>query len=146
MGRLLTVDARRMQFREFKIERDIQCTLCGDRPENLCYPKEVLCMSEVIPEISIQELAEWQKEGRNFLLLDVREPSEYAECEMGGKLIPIGELPNRINELNPATQTIVHCRGGGRSKRAAALLKEAGFQDVRNLTGGITAWMKAKEN
>lgn len=146
IGRLLTVDAMNMQFREYQIKRDRYCVLCGENSKSLSYPKEVLCMSETIPEISVTELAEWQKEGRDFLLLDVREPSEYAECEMGGTLIPIGELPNRLNELNPAKQTVVHCRGGGRSKRAAALLKEAGFQDVRNLTGGITAWVKAQEN
>ncbi|HEX2549318.1 MAG TPA: molybdopterin-synthase adenylyltransferase MoeB, partial [Gammaproteobacteria bacterium] len=141
-GRLLTVDARLMHFREFLIEKHSHCVLCSENAaiENIIYPED-LCMTETIPEISIQELAEWQTKGEDFVLLDVREPHEYAEVEMGGTLIPIGELPNRLSELDPLKKTIVHCRGGGRSKRGVEILKNAGFIDARNLTGGITAWI-----
>jgi adenylyltransferase/sulfurtransferase len=145
-GRLLLVDALTMQFREFFIERDPDCRVCGENSltENMIDVEEA-CMSETIAEISIQEFMEWQKNGEDFVLLDVREPHEYAEVEMGGTLIPIGELPNRLNELDPVKKTIVHCRGGGRSKRGVEILKNAGFADARNLTGGITAWIKTKE-
>jgi len=146
-NRLLTVDAREMQFREFQIEKNPHCILCGENAsrENLIdslIDREEQCMNAVIPEISIQELKALQDKGEEFVLLDVREPSEYAECEMGGKLIPIGELAARVSELDPTKKTIVHCRGGGRSKRGVEILKNAGFHDARNLTGGITAWLK----
>lgn len=144
-NRLLTVDARHMQFREFQIEKNPHCILCSGNvsSENLGLNEE-LCMSEIIPEISVEELIEWQNKGEDFFLLDVREPNEYAECEMGGTLIPIGELAARVSELDPSKKTIVHCRGGGRSKRGVEILKNAGFKDARNLTGGITAWLKVK--
>ncbi len=145
IGRLLTVDARSMQFREFQFKRNPDCVLCGQGKsfESLVYSQEEVCMNQPVPEISVDELKEWQAQKKDFLLLDVRELKEYEECEMGGKLIPLGDLQKRINELDPLRLTVVHCKGGGRSKRAVELLKSAGFADVRNLTGGITAWLKA---
>lgn len=92
--------------------------------------------------ISVQELAELQKNNANFVLLDVREPHEYNICNIGGKLIPLGELPHRLSELDKNSSIIIHCRSGGRSANACMLLQEAGFKDVRNLTGGIAAWAK----
>ena len=74
------------------------------------------------------------------MLLDVREPQEYAICNLGGTLIPRAELPSRISELDRAKEIIVYCKSGSRSAQAVALLRELGFARVRNLAGGIDAW------
>lgn len=93
-----------------------------------------------VPEISVQELAALRAAQADFLLLDVRNPDEYAFCNIGGLLIPRNELAERFHELNPNQEIIIHCHAGGRSKRATAFLLEQGFVNVKNLRGGITAW------
>src|SRR5437773_5389436 len=93
-----------------------------------------------IPEISVQELQALKESQADFCLLDVRDESEFDVCNLEGRLIPLAELPKRLNELNREQQIIVHCQGGGRSSRAVAFLLEQGFSDVRNLRGGIRAW------
>lgn len=95
----------------------------------------------MIKEINVQELKKLKEEKANFFLLDVREPSEYNTCHLEGHLIPLAQLPERLNELNREQKIIVHCRGGGRSGRAVAFLQEQGFENVFNLKGGITAWI-----
>ena len=91
-------------------------------------------------EITVKELAELKKQHVDFQLIDVREPSEYDVCHIGGKLIPLAQLPDRLSELNPEQLTVVHCKSGGRSSRAVEFLLRQGFVNVRNLKGGITAW------
>jgi len=92
-------------------------------------------------EIGVTELKAKLDRGDNFVLVDVREPHEYRLCSIpGSKLIPLGELPKRIGELDPAAELVVHCKSGGRSARACGVLRQAGFQRVRNLVGGILAW------
>lgn len=93
-----------------------------------------------IPEISVQELQTLRQENADFFLLDVRNPNEYAICHLNGHLIPLNELPLRLNELNPEQPIVVHCHSGGRSRRATELLIQHGFKNVCNLRGGITAW------
>jgi len=93
-----------------------------------------------IPEISVQELEALRKVKGNILILDVRNPAEYAICHLEGHLIPLKELPSRLNELNPEQHIIVHCHAGGRSRRATEFLIQQGFKNVYNLRGGITAW------
>lgn len=93
-----------------------------------------------IPEISVQELDALRRADADFLILDVRNPDEYAVCNLGGYLIPFKELPSRIGELNRDQLIIVHCHAGGRSRRATELLIQAGFKNVKNLRGGMTAW------
>lgn len=95
-----------------------------------------------VPEITIQELAALRQENADFLLLDVRNPDEYAICNLGGKLIPMPVLPAHLHELQPDQQIIVHCHAGGRSRRAVEFLIQNGFKNVFNLKGGITAWAK----
>ncbi|OGT46885.1 MAG: hypothetical protein A3E83_09005 [Gammaproteobacteria bacterium RIFCSPHIGHO2_12_FULL_41_20] len=95
-----------------------------------------------IPEISVQELAALQKSGKDLLILDVRNPDEYAICNIGGLLIPANEVSARLQELNPDKHTIIHCHGGGRSRRVTEFLINHGFKRVFNLKGGITAWAK----
>jgi rhodanese-related sulfurtransferase len=93
-----------------------------------------------IPEISVHELQALREAKSNFLILDVRDPWEYEEYNLGGHLIPLKELPDRLNELDPKQQIIVHCQMGGRSSRAVTFLLEQGFKNVHNLRGGIKAW------
>lgn len=93
-----------------------------------------------IEEVTVEELVELQKQKKDLLVLDVREPSEYEADNMGGKLLPLGQLPERLDELNKDQLIIVHCKSGGRSSRAVAYLRDQGFSNVKNLKGGITAW------
>ncbi len=93
-----------------------------------------------VPEITVQELEALQKAEADVFILDVRNPDEYAICNLGGHLIPINELPARVQELNPEQHIVVHCHFGGRSKRAAEWLLSQGFKHVENLRGGIGAW------
>lgn len=93
-----------------------------------------------VPETSVQELQALRNANADMLILDVRKPEEYAICNLGGHLIPIDELPTRLDELNPEQMIIVHCHAGGRSRRATQYLIDQGFQKVFNLRGGITAW------
>jgi adenylyltransferase/sulfurtransferase len=80
--------------------------------------------------------------GRAPVILDVREPSEAAICRLpGSRLIPLGELPRRLGELDASAEIVVHCKSGGRSARAVALLRERGFTRAANLTGGILSWI-----
>jgi adenylyltransferase/sulfurtransferase len=93
-----------------------------------------------VPEITVEELKEKLDNGGGVSVLDVREPHEYEVANIGARLIPLGELPERLIELDREETFAVHCKTGGRSARAVKLLKEAGFQDVYNVKGGITAW------
>jgi rhodanese-related sulfurtransferase len=94
----------------------------------------------MIPETSVQELDALRKAKADFLILDVRNADEYAICNLGGLLIPFNQLASRLSELNPEQRIIIHCHAGGRSRRATELLMQAGFKNVSNLRGGITAW------
>ena len=93
-----------------------------------------------IPEISVQELKKLKQKNVDIFILDVRNPDEYALCNLEGHLIPLAELPSRLQELNPNHYIIVHCHAGGRSARATHFLLQQGFKNVHNLRGGITAW------
>lgn len=148
VGRLLHFDALKMKFREFKIRRDPECPICGTNPsirELIDY--EAFCGSTLpkadgsVPEMSVQELKRKRDEGVPLLLLDVREPHEYEIARIdGAKLIPLGELPERMDELGDAAEIIVHCHSGVRSAHAVDQLKRAGLSNVSNLAGGIEAW------
>jgi rhodanese-related sulfurtransferase len=93
-----------------------------------------------IPEMTVQELAQLRQQHADIIILDVRNPDEYAICNLNGVLIPMAELATRYKELNPEKQIIIHCHAGGRSKRATEFLLQQGFKQVYNLRGGITAW------
>lgn len=98
-------------------------------------------MNPNVPAITVQELKKRRDEKEPHLLLDVREPSEYAASKISGsKLIPLGELPGRFGELPKDLEIIVHCHHGGRSAQAVRFLREAGFPQAKNLEGGIDAW------
>jgi sulfur-carrier protein adenylyltransferase/sulfurtransferase len=93
-----------------------------------------------VPEISVSTLKARLEKGEQVFLLDVREPSEHAIVNLQGKLIPLGELPERLQELDKSNGIVVYCHHGNRSRYAAQLLLSHGFRDVKNLTGGIEAW------
>lgn len=93
-------------------------------------------------EITATELNELLQSGANIQLIDVRQPAEYNFARIpGSKLIPLGEIASRMDELDPSREIIVHCKMGGRSAQAIQVLERAGFKgSMRNLRGGITAW------
>lgn len=151
IGRLLLADALNMKFRELKLRKNPDCPACGTHPtvtklidyEQFCgiVPEEKpALMQNGIPQITPIELKRRQDAGENVFVLDVREPHEYQIVNIGAPLIPLGDLPNRLGELDPNREIVVHCKTGGRSQRAAELLQKSGFKNVVNLAGGITAW------
>jgi rhodanese-related sulfurtransferase len=84
------------------------------------------------------------KEGSDIVLIDVREPDEYAEAHIPGViLMPLGDVPNRVAEIPKDKTVILTCRTGNRSGQAATWLRGQGYSDVHNLQGGILAWQKA---
>ena len=149
-GRLLLVDALGMKFRELKLRKNPDCPVCGTHRtitklidyEEFCgiRGQEAPVYGGDVPVISVEELKKKLDAKADIFVLDVREPHEYQICNLGGYLIPLGDLPKRISELDSSRQIVAHCKMGGRSAKAVAFLKQAGFTKVYNLTGGITAW------
>jgi molybdopterin/thiamine biosynthesis adenylyltransferase/rhodanese-related sulfurtransferase len=145
IGRLLLYDALGMRFREMKLRKDPGCPVCGENPtvtelidyQEFCGIPQASAQAEEVPEITVGELRARIDE---VSVLDVREPHEYEVANIGARLIPLGELPERLVELDKDETLAVHCKTGGRSARAVKLLREAGFQNVYNVKGGITAW------
>ena len=149
IGRLLLVDALAMSFRELKLRKDKNCPVCGEDAtirELIDYNEfcgirgEETPVTLNIPEIQPEELKRRLDSGDDIFVLDVREPHEYQICNIGGHLIPLGDLPNRVNELDTSREIVAHCKGGVRSSKAVEFLQKAGFRKVKNLTGGILAW------
>jgi adenylyltransferase/sulfurtransferase len=93
-----------------------------------------------IPQLSVKELKRRMDAGENLFILDVREPFEYQIANIGGKLIPQNEVPQRLAEIDRDREVIVQCKSGGRSQRIAEFLKQSGYPKVANLAGGILAW------
>ena len=96
----------------------------------------------MVEEISATELKRRMDAGENIQLIDVRQPDEYNFARIdGAKLIPLGEVISRMNEIDPDRETVIHCKMGGRSARAIEALQRSGFRgELKNLKGGITAW------
>ena len=153
IGRLLLYDALGMSFREMKLRKDPNCPVCGENPtvtelidyQEFCgIPQAQAAESaDELPEITVGELKEKLDAGEKVAVLDVREPHEYEVANLGAqgaKLIPFGELPNRLSELNQNDEVAVHCKTGPRSAKAVKILQDAGFGNVYNVKGGITAW------
>jgi adenylyltransferase/sulfurtransferase len=152
VGRLLLYDALQMRFRELKLRRDPECPACGDHPtihelidyDQFCgvVPAQAQSAGSGVPEITAQELKAKLDRGEDVYVLDVREPNEYQICRIqGSTLIPLGELASRTAELDRNRDMVVHCKMGGRSAKAVALLQERGFTRARNLKGGILEWI-----
>lgn len=96
----------------------------------------------MIDEISATDLRRKLDAGENIQLIDVRQPEEWAFAKIeGAKLIPLGEILKRMDEIDQARETVIHCKAGMRSARAVEVLQQAGFEgELKNLKGGITAW------
>ncbi len=150
IGRLLLYDALGMRFREMKLRKAPNCPICGENPtvtelidyQEFCgIPQAQAAEAQnEVPEITVSELKAKLENGASVNVLDVREPHEYEVANIGARLIPLGELPERLIELDRGENFAVHCKTGGRSARAVKLLQDAGFQNVYNVKGGITAW------
>jgi len=158
-GRLLLVDALRMEFRTLNISPDPACPVCGEDPtitELIDY--ERFCGIETAgespaaedavhkPEIDVHELKRRVDAGEPFQLIDVREDYEWDICNLeplGARLIPLQSLPEAIDSLDRDAPVIIHCRTGPRGTNAVAYLRSVGFENVVNLAGGILAWGEA---
>jgi adenylyltransferase/sulfurtransferase len=149
IGRLLLVDALGMKFRELKLRKNPDCPVCGKNPtikklidyQEFCGIRGEEAPAEVTTsEMQVEELKQRLDRGDDLFILDVREPHEYQICNIGGHLIPLGDLPRRVNELDTSKEIVAHCRSGVRSAKAVNFLRQAGFKKVHNLAGGILAW------
>ena len=149
-GRLMLYDALAMKFRELKIRRNPECQgkctvvkelidyqqFCGVPHQEAPLPAPV--SSTDIAPLDVKRLID---SGADFVLVDVREPHEYQICKIDkAKLMPLGDLPKRLGELDKNADIVMHCKMGGRSATACDLLRASGFTKVRNMTGGIQAW------
>ena len=155
VGRFLLFDALKMRFRELKVRKDPDCPVCGEHPtvtqlidyEQFCgiaptATAAATSSTEDADEATVEELKTRLDRHESFLLLDVREPQEFEICRIPGSvLIPLGDLPSRLFELEGRDDMIVHCKSGVRSGKAVKLLREAGYSKARNLKGGILAWI-----
>ncbi len=150
VGRLLLFDALNMKFRELKLRKNPDCPACGEHRtltrlidyNEFCGIRGEESQPAVqVPEIEPVELKRWYDTGKEFFVLDVREPHEYQICRLpDSHLIPLGELPRRVHELDSSVEIVAHCRSGKRSADAVDFLRKAGFRKVWNLKGGILAW------
>jgi molybdopterin/thiamine biosynthesis adenylyltransferase/rhodanese-related sulfurtransferase/molybdopterin converting factor small subunit len=154
VNRLLLFDAWRMRFRELKLRKDPSCPICGESPtikelidyEEFCGLKPpaaaVQTAEQAMEEITATELKRRLDDGERLQIIDVREPNEYQIGRLQeSKLIPLGQVVSRMNEIDETRETIVHCKGGVRSAKAIDALRRAGFRGrLINLKGGITAW------
>ena len=93
-----------------------------------------------VPQMHVEDLKQRLDAKDDVVVLDVRDQDEYNRANIGGTLIPLNDLPKRLGELDLAKETVVHCRGGGRSTKAVEYLQTQGFKNVKNLAGGILAW------
>ncbi len=154
IGKLLIYNALDMSFEYVKLRKNLQCKICGEHPEitelidydAFCgvpgrnHPTEKQAKNQNITPL---ELCDLLKSRERFVLIDVREPHELKISHIEGAMhIPLGLLPSRITELDSGKKIIVFCRTGERSRRAMEILLGAGFNQVKNLTGGINAWAR----
>src|SRR5437870_2597445 len=149
IGRLLLVDALGMKFRELKLRKNPDCSVCGKHPSitklidynEFCGIRgEEKPVEAGVPEIQVEELKRRLDAGEDVFVLDVRDPHEYQIFNINGYLIPLGDLPKRVHELDSSREIVAHCRSGARSAKAVDFLRQAGFKKVHNLAGGILAW------
>lgn len=154
VGRFLLFDALKMRFRELKVRQDPDCPVCGTHP-TVTAPIDYDQFCGITPaapvaaaptsgsgDVTVEELKSRLDGQDPVLLVDVREQREFEICRIPGSvLIPLGELPARLSELDGHTDMVVHCKSGARSAKAVALLHDAGYAQARNLQGGILAWI-----
>jgi sulfur-carrier protein adenylyltransferase/sulfurtransferase len=161
VGRFLIYDALQMRFRTLTLRRDPDCPVCGTNPpirDLREYAAHCAASgsdpvwaglepsgqgSEEMDDMTVTELKARIDAGSAPLVIDVRNPAEFAICRIpGARLIPLPELSGRLAELDPGADVVVHCKSGVRGARATRLLRQHGFRNARNLTGGILAWIE----
>ena len=151
LNRLLLFNALDMQFRELKLRRDPQCPLCGNNPTiTQLIDYQAFCGSTPQPtntpmhpdEVTVHDLKQALNNPKlGIQVLDVREPDEYQIARINGAcLVPLSTLPQRLKELDPSQAYYIHCKAGGRSLKALQFLREQGFQNLKSVKGGISAW------
>jgi sulfur-carrier protein adenylyltransferase/sulfurtransferase len=154
VGRLLIFDGLRMKFRELRLRKDPECPVCGPEPrirelidyERFCgtsSPAENAMNEPATPEITPTELKRRLDAGERLTIVDVREPHEWEIGNLapqGARLIPLGDLPDRWEEIGDDAPIVLQCRSGARSERALHFLRSQGLTDLYNLRGGILAW------
>ena len=152
VNRFMIYDALRMRFRELKLRRDPECPVCGDNPtvtelidyDQFCGITPAASAAEPTTgsDTTVEELRTLLDQNDGVFILDVREPQEFQICRIPtSTLIPLGDLPQRLVELEGRDDMVVHCKSGARSAKAVKLLQEAGFSKAKNLRGGILAWI-----
>ncbi len=146
-GRLLLVDALRMQFRTLKLQRDPACPACGTRTLRELIDYEDFCGLRAVhsgpgvPEVTPAELVAWRARGDAIDLVDVREPGEWALGHLSGaRHVPLGTVSSALGTFARDRTTVLYCKGGTRSAQAARILQDDGFTNVWSLTGGILRW------
>jgi len=149
-GRLVLFDALALKFRELRLRKNLHCPMCGThRKIHRLIDYNEFCGIRgeeepegdlSVPEITARELKQRLDQGDDLFILDVREPHEYQICNLRGHLIPLGELPRRVHELDSSHEIVAHCRSGKRSAEAVDFLRKAGFRKIYNLRGGILSW------
>jgi molybdopterin/thiamine biosynthesis adenylyltransferase/rhodanese-related sulfurtransferase len=149
LGKLTCYHALQSTFRTLKLNRDPQCALCGEQPriDNISNPETTAAasceaLSETMESITTRELRTLLEGNYDGLLIDVREPDEHAAAHIeGARLIPLQTLPQQLDSLPKDQEILIHCRSGARSARAVQLLLDHGFSRVKNVAGGIEAWL-----
>jgi molybdopterin/thiamine biosynthesis adenylyltransferase/rhodanese-related sulfurtransferase len=147
IGRLLLADALGMRFREVRLRKNPACVVCGEHPTvTRLIDYEAFCAvgtssAARAAELTVKELRELMERGEPLVVVDVREPHEVALAALPGSLkIPLGRLKESLDALPRTGALVVHCRSGARSAQAVRILQEAGFENARNLAGGIQRW------
>ncbi|MEV0717050.1 adenylyltransferase/sulfurtransferase MoeZ [Asanoa sp. NPDC050611] len=155
VGGLTVYDALEMSYRKIKVRKDPDCVLCGPNAtltdlmedyEDFCGAVSVEAQEATVDAtITARELKEWQDAGKDFFLVDVREPAEYEIVRIpGSTLIPKGDILSgeALASLPQDRQIVLHCKSGVRSAEALAAVKAAGFKDAVHLQGGVLSWIK----
>ncbi len=155
VGGLQVYDALEMTYRKIRVRKDPNCVLCGPNAtqkelladyEDFCGAVSAEAEQAVVDStITALELKDWQESGKDFLLVDVREPAEYEIVRIPGSvLIPKGEILSgaALSRLPQDKQIVLHCKSGVRSAEALAALKQAGFSDAVHVQGGVLSWVK----
>ena len=139
-GKLIRFNALKLEFKELKVTKrnDYEIKTLIDYDEFCGFPQKE---EKMVPEISVHKLKEKMDNNESFKLIDVREENEYEICNIGGELIPLQTLDEKLDTLDKSAEYVVHCKMGGRSAQAVELMQDAGFTNVVNLAGGILDWI-----
>ncbi len=140
VGRQLLFEALKMKLTEVAAKKNPACSVCSGESESEI--AELKMVPESPDQITVHELKRRIDHNDAPFLLDVREQGEFKIANIGGQLIPLGQLSSRMGVLNRAEKIVVYCHHGIRSKAAVEMLRQSGFPHVRSLVGGIDAWSR----